>query len=129
MIFRFKDNLTTQTFTASATATTLTVSTSVTLVTGAVITVTSTGAAVGTITSGGTGTSFALTGGVVTASTGMTATPPGYTLTWTTGTSQSFEAVGVVLPTTTTPSKLSYVGCIYNSTQSRWDAVAVNTQV
>ena len=128
VIFRIKDNLTTQTFTASATATTLTVSTSVTLVTGAVITVTSTGAAVGTITSGGTGTSFALTGGVITSSQGMTATPPGYTLTWTTGSSQSFEAVGVVLPTTTTPGKLGYVGCIYNSTQSRWDAVAVNTQ-
>jgi hypothetical protein len=47
------------------------------------------------------------------------------TLTWTTGTSKSFRAIGVVLPTTTVASKTVYVGCIYNNADSRWDAVAV----
>ena len=46
-------------------------------------------------------------------------------LTWTTGTSKSFRAIGVTLPTTTVISKTLYVGCIYNITDSRWDAVAV----
>lgn len=46
-------------------------------------------------------------------------------LTWTTGTSNSFRAVGVVLPTTTVINKTVYVGCIYNAADSRWDAVAV----
>ena len=46
-------------------------------------------------------------------------------LTWTTGTTNSFRAIGVTLPTTTVVSKIVYVGCIYNSTDSRWDAVAV----
>jgi hypothetical protein len=46
-------------------------------------------------------------------------------LTWTTGTSKSFRAIGVILPTTTVINKTLYVGCIYNITDSRWDAVAV----
>jgi hypothetical protein len=46
-------------------------------------------------------------------------------LTWTTGTSNSFRAVGVTLPTTTVINKTVYVGCIYNAADSRWDAVAV----
>ena len=46
-------------------------------------------------------------------------------LTWTTGTSKSFREIGVTLPTTTVISKTLYVGCIYNITDSRWDAVAV----
>jgi len=45
-------------------------------------------------------------------------------LTWTTGTSKSFRAVGVTLPTTTVASKTVYVGCIYNSDAVRWDAIA-----
>lgn len=45
-------------------------------------------------------------------------------LTWTTGTSQSFRAVGVTLPTTTVVNKTLYVGCIYNALDSRWDVVA-----
>ena len=49
-------------------------------------------------------------------------------LTWTTGTSNSFRAVGVTLPTTTVISKTVYVGCIYNSADSRWDAVAVSQE-
>jgi hypothetical protein len=50
-------------------------------------------------------------------------------LTWTTGTSKSFRAVGVTLPTTTVANKTVYVGCIYNSDAARWDAVAVSQEV
>jgi len=46
-------------------------------------------------------------------------------LTWTTGTSKSFRAIGVTLPTTTVINKTVYIGCIYNSADARWDAVAV----
>lgn len=46
-------------------------------------------------------------------------------LTWTTGSSKSFREVGVTLPTTTVINKEVYVGCIYNSAASRWDAIAV----
>jgi hypothetical protein len=48
---------------------------------------------------------------------------------WTTGTSKSFRAVGVVLPTNTVPTKTVYVGCIYNANAVRWDAVAVSQEV
>jgi hypothetical protein len=41
-------------------------------------------------------------------------------LTWT-----GFTAVGVTLPTTTVASKWHYVGCIYNSAASQWQAIAV----
>lgn len=46
-------------------------------------------------------------------------------LTWTTGSTASFRAVGITLPTTTVISKTVYVGAIYNSTDSRWDVVSV----
>lgn len=46
-------------------------------------------------------------------------------LAWTTGTTNSFRAIGVTLPTTTVISKTMYIGCIYNSTDSRWDVIAV----
>lgn len=36
-----------------------------------------------------------------------------------------FRAVGVTLPTATTISKTVYIGCIYNLTDTKWDAVAV----
>lgn len=49
-------------------------------------------------------------------------------LTWTTGTSKSFQAVGITLPTTTVINKTTYVGCIYNAADDRWDAVATVTQ-
>jgi hypothetical protein len=48
-------------------------------------------------------------------------------ITWTT-TSGAYRAVGVTLPTTTTASKITYVGCIYNSSDIFWDAIAVVTQ-
>ena len=40
----------------------------------------------------------------------------------------NFRAIGVTLPTTTTASKLLYVGCIYNNTDSKWDVIAVNEE-
>lgn len=39
-----------------------------------------------------------------------------------------FRAIGVTLPTTTTISKTLYVGFIYNSTDTKWDCVAVNEE-
>ncbi len=45
-------------------------------------------------------------------------------LTWTTGSSGTFRAIGITLPTTTTASKTMYVGCVYNSADSRWDVIA-----
>ena len=39
-----------------------------------------------------------------------------------------FRAIGVTLPTTTTASKLLYVGCKYNSTDSKWDVIAVQQE-
>jgi hypothetical protein len=48
-------------------------------------------------------------------------------ITWTTS-AGAFRAVGVTLPTTTVLSKVTYVGCVYNNTDSFWDVVAVTTQ-
>ena len=48
-------------------------------------------------------------------------------ITWTTS-SGAFRAVGITLPTTTVASKVTYVGCVYNSTDIFWDAIAVATQ-
>jgi len=48
-------------------------------------------------------------------------------ITWTTS-AGAFRAVGVTLPTTTVLSKVTYVGCVYNSADSFWDAVATVTQ-
>jgi hypothetical protein len=36
-----------------------------------------------------------------------------------------FRAIGVTLPTTTVISKTLYLGLIYNSTDTKWDCVAV----
>lgn len=49
-------------------------------------------------------------------------------LTWTTGSSKAFRAIGITLPTTTVINKTMYVGCIYNAADSRWDAVATVTE-
>lgn len=46
-------------------------------------------------------------------------------LTWTTGSAKSFREVGITLPVTTVISKEVYVGCIFNSSANRWDAVAL----
>lgn len=39
-----------------------------------------------------------------------------------------YRAVGITLPTTTTISKTTYVGFIYNSADSKWDAIATVTE-
>lgn len=49
-------------------------------------------------------------------------------ITWTTS-SGAYRAVGVTLPTTTSTSKITYVGCVYNSTDLFWDVIAVVTQL
>lgn len=49
-------------------------------------------------------------------------------LTWTTGASGAFRAVGITLPTTTVATKTTYVGCIWNAADSRWDAIATVTE-
>jgi hypothetical protein len=49
------------------------------------------------------------------------------TLVWT-ATSGAFREIGVTLPTATVANKTIYVGCVYNSTDSFWDAVATVTQ-
>lgn len=49
-------------------------------------------------------------------------------LSWTTGTTNSFRAVGITLPTTTVISKELYVGCVYNTGASRWDVIAVSQE-
>jgi hypothetical protein len=48
-------------------------------------------------------------------------------ITWTI-TSGAYRAVGATLPTTTAAGKVTYVGCVYNSTDIFWDVVAVATQ-
>jgi hypothetical protein len=51
------------------------------------------------------------------------------TLTWTTGTSKAFREIGVLLPATTTANKIVYVGAIYNTTDARWDVIAVGQEL
>lgn len=51
------------------------------------------------------------------------------TLSWATGTAKSFRAIGAILPTSLTATKTTYVGCIYNSNDTRWDVVAVTTEL
>jgi len=46
------------------------------------------------------------------------------TLTW----NAIFRGIGITLPTTTVASKITYVGCIYNASDTKWDCVAVATQ-
>lgn len=50
------------------------------------------------------------------------------TLTWTTSGAKSFRAIGVFLPTSTTASKITYVGAIYNATDAYWDVIGTATQ-
>lgn len=46
------------------------------------------------------------------------------TITW----NATYIPIGVVLPVSTTASKMTYVGCLYNLTNTRWDVIAVVTQ-
>lgn len=50
------------------------------------------------------------------------------TISWAGSGSGSFRAIGVTLPTSTTISKVVYIGCIYNSDESFWDVVSVAQQ-
>jgi hypothetical protein len=45
-------------------------------------------------------------------------------LTW----NATYTIIGVTLPTTTVINKTTYVGCIYNANNTRWDVIAVSTQ-
>jgi hypothetical protein len=45
-------------------------------------------------------------------------------LTW----NATYVVIGVTLPTTTIANKTTYVGCIYNANNTRWDVIAVTTQ-
>lgn len=45
------------------------------------------------------------------------------TVSFTTGSSKAFRAVGVTIPTTIYGGKTLYVGCIYNNNATRWDVV------
>jgi hypothetical protein len=49
-------------------------------------------------------------------------------LTWTTS-AGGYRVIGSTLPTTTVVSKVVYIGCIYNATESFWDVVSVAQQV
>ena len=40
----------------------------------------------------------------------------------------TYTAIGTALPSTTTANKTTYVGCIYNANNTRWDVIAVTTQ-
>lgn len=46
------------------------------------------------------------------------------TLSW----NSIYRAIGVILPTTTVISKTLYVGCVYNSADSKWDVLGVNME-
>lgn len=39
-----------------------------------------------------------------------------------------YAVIGTTLPTTTTLSKYTYVGCMYNTASTKWDVLAVQTQ-
>ena len=39
-----------------------------------------------------------------------------------------YRVIGTTLPTATTASKTTYVGCIYNSADTKWDVIAVTTE-
>ncbi len=39
-----------------------------------------------------------------------------------------FRAVGVTLPTTTVASKVLYLGCMFNESESKWDVIAVKQE-
>lgn len=49
----------------------------------------------------------------------------GRALTW----NATYTVIGTTLPTTTVANKTTYVGCIYNANNTRWDVIAVTTQV
>lgn len=110
-------------------------------VVGNYVTISGVSAAIGGIPAASINTRFAITAvstNTITVATASTATSTatgtatasgtlsydGYKITW----NSIFRAVGVTLPVGTTASKTIYVGCIYNSADTKWDVVAVSTQ-
>lgn len=105
--------------------------------------VVSAGATSGTLTPNGDTTdvfnAFGLTGGITVAAPSGTPVDgqrlmlrfedngTGRGITWTT-TSGAYRAVGITLPTTTVASKITYAGCVYNTTDGFWDVIAIATQ-
>ena len=101
------------------------------------------GATSGTLTPDGDTTdvfnAFSLTGGITVAAPSGTPVDgqriilrfedngTARAITWTTS-SGAYRAVGATLPTTTVATKVTYVGCVYNSTDVFWDVVAVATE-
>jgi hypothetical protein len=49
-------------------------------------------------------------------------------LTWTTGTANSFREIGTTLPNTTVINKTMYITCVYNAHDQRWDVINVVQQ-
>ena len=49
----------------------------------------------------------------------------GYSISW----NATYTVIGTTLPASMPPAKMIYVGCIYNAANTRWDVVAVTTQV
>jgi hypothetical protein len=41
----------------------------------------------------------------------------------------AYRAIGTILPTTTIANKTIYAGCIYNSTDSYWDVIAIAQEI
>ena len=39
-----------------------------------------------------------------------------------------FRAIGITLPTTTIASKVLYLGCMFNSAETKWDVIAVKQE-
>jgi len=50
------------------------------------------------------------------------------TLTWDTSSTYGYRAVGVALPSTISSGKTTYFGCMYNTTASRWDVIAISEE-
>ena len=50
------------------------------------------------------------------------------TLTWASGTNNSFREIGATLPSTTVANKTLYVTCVYNAHDQRWDVINVVQQ-
>jgi hypothetical protein len=55
----------------------------------------------------------------------ITGNSSAFAITW----NATYTTIGVSLPTTTVAAKTVYIGSIYNATNTRWDVVAVTTQV
>jgi len=48
-----------------------------------------------------------------------------YSLTW----DATYTVIGTILPSSTITGKTTYIGCMYNANNTRWDVIAVATQI